>query len=63
MTCPEDGEQVTLKNDDVGNIPKNIALLKILQTKKGNSSFKDPELEMSKIVDTEEANHDDDEAR
>lgn len=42
IVCPEDGEQVNLKNDDVNNIPKNIALLKILQSKKGNSSFKDP---------------------
>lgn len=44
IICPEDGEMVTLKNNNVSNIPKNIALLKIIESKKNNSSFKDPEL-------------------
>lgn len=41
---------VSLKDKNLDSIPKNRALLKIIESKKKNSSFKDPELEMSKIV-------------
>lgn len=58
IVCPEDGEMVTLKDNSLSNIPKNIALMKIIESKKGNSSFKD--LEMSKITRNEDfANQDD----
>jgi hypothetical protein len=39
----------------LSHIPKNIALLKIIEAKKKNSSFKDPEFEMSNISKNEEA--------
>lgn len=51
---------ITLKDSSIGNFPKNIALMKILESKKNSSSmeFKDPYLEMSKIVKTEEQQED-----
>lgn len=52
---------VTLKDSNLSNIPKNIALMKIIESKKGNSSFKD--LEMSKITRNEEFANEDDEAQ
>lgn len=54
---------VTLKDKNVTNIPKNIALMKIIESKKSNSSFKDPELEMSKIARNDEILNEDDEAQ
>jgi hypothetical protein len=35
---------ITLKDNKISNLPKNIALLKILESKRNNSSFKDPDL-------------------
>jgi hypothetical protein len=46
----------------LSSVPKNIALFKIVESKKKNSSFKDPELEMSKISKSEDAANDDPEA-
>jgi hypothetical protein len=51
-----------VKNGDLNSVPKNIALFKIIESKKKNSSFKDPELEMSKISKNDEAGNDDPEA-
>lgn len=52
-----------LKTNDVSTLPKNKALMKIIESKKANSSFKDPELEMSKITKTEDMQQEDEEAR
>jgi hypothetical protein len=54
--CPDDEVELVVKERDLTNIPKNIALFKIIQAKKKNSSFKDPEFEMSNISKNEEAN-------
>ncbi len=40
--CPEDGEMITLKDNNLNNFPKNIALIKFIEVKKNNSlDFKD----------------------
>lgn len=53
MVCPEDGEKVSLKDASLGNFPKNIALMKIIEMKKSSTGEKDSSLEMSKIVQNE----------
>lgn len=50
IVCPEDGEMVTLKDSSMSSFPKNIALLKIIESKSNSMSFKDSSFEMSKIV-------------
>lgn len=54
VVCPEDGEMVTLKDSSLNNFPKNMALLKIIDAKNTNVSFKDSSLEVSKIAKAEE---------
>ena len=60
IVCPEDGEMITLKDNSVTNFPKNIALLKIIESKSNNLSFKDSSLEVSKIAKNDDAQEDDD---
>jgi hypothetical protein len=62
IVCPEDSEVLSVRNGDLSNVPKNIALFKIVESKKKNTSFKDPELEMSKISKNDDAANDDPEA-
>jgi hypothetical protein len=49
IICPEDGDVTDLRDGAVSSIPKNIALLKVIDAKRNNLSFKDCSLEMSKI--------------
>ena len=51
---------ITLKDNSVTNFPKNIALLKIIESKSNNLSFKDSSLEVSKIAKNDDAQEDDD---
>lgn len=44
----------------MNNFPKNIALLKVIEAKSTNLSFKDSSLEMSKIPNQEYTPEDDD---
>lgn len=60
IVCPEDGEMVTLKDNSLNNFPKNMALLKIIESKNTNLSFKDSSLEVSKIAKNDEAQEDED---
>jgi len=60
MVCPEDGEKVSLKDASFNNFPKNIALMKIIEMKKSSTGEKDSSLEMSKIVQNEEQQEDED---
>lgn len=59
MVCPEDGEKLVLNNKGIEGIPKNLALIRIMASKKASNSFKDSELELSKIVKSDEPHHDD----
>lgn len=49
VVCPEDGEMFTFETSEINNFPKNLALIKIMDSKNNNLSFKDSSLEMSKI--------------
>ena len=44
IVCPEDGEMVTMKDNSMSSFPKNMALLKIIESKSANLSFKDSSL-------------------
>ena len=41
VVCPEDGEENEMQNDKVTCFPKNLALVRMIESKKNNLSFKD----------------------
>ena len=60
IVCPEDGEMVTMKDNSMSSFPKNMALLKIIESKSANLSFKDSSLQVSKIQRNDDGQEDDD---
>ena len=53
LQCPEDQNVVRLQNNDIAQLPKNIALLKLVDAKRSHisgESFKDESLEITKIA-------------
>lgn len=62
FTCPEDNATLTVAQETVQTFPKNIALMKLIDSKRNTSmEFKDESINVSKITKGEEAQEDEDE--
>lgn len=49
--CPKDGAKKYMTSNDIKDFPKNVALIKVIEAKKTNSSFRDESFNLSKIAD------------
>lgn len=50
VTCPEDNVATYLEGSDLAQLPRNIALIKVIETKNARvSPFKDGSLDLTKI--------------
>lgn len=50
IICPEDDTTCELQNNNIKQFPVNRALMKIIDSNKSKSSFKDSSFDVSKIV-------------
>ena len=62
IVCPDDNGSMYLKSADTSTFPKNIALIKVIEAKKNNLSFRDEDssFNVSKIAKQDEIQEDED---